>query len=292
MPFFEIIRKTLCRPLRAKGQSKVTCDSCLQVKSFETLCWYDENCYHHKKSCTCGELPCGHRYCIECVASIFELSFKSEALFPPGCCGSSFYSSLQGENSMVWDELARNTGGRQDGEHFKALYHSKTQEYSYRRRIYCAQCKEIVPVENVVGFGTCGDGNKTCITCGREVAADLSRSGTCLGTCHRDRRLMRMDFNESFVKRGFLPCFECHMHIPTSVIQGEARCKCGVVTCIRCLRAVSARRGEWDDTHSKCTVKDDRRNVMFTAEVISLDACVCRTCGRVLEREGIHRKGS
>ncbi|KAI0458808.1 hypothetical protein F5B21DRAFT_499876 [Xylaria acuta] len=283
-----------------KGDTKLNeCDICLREMSVATPCWSAAGC-NHLKSCTCGMIYCGHKYCIGCVVKIFELGFKSEAYFPPRCCGSPLNSSIQEEYTSVWAKLAANSGGKHDKKSIEDLYHSKSREYSYSKRVYCAGCEGIVHVQNIPGFGTCAcDGSKkTCITCARGAKAGDKQCEFCAK--HRKGLESEEDvykelpkfrdpnnFKKSLVRQGFLLCFKCHLEIPATKIQGEATCKCGVRTCIRCLRDVSAH--PYHD-HAKCAIDDDRKKVLKYAKDIGIDASMCKTCGRILERVGTCRE--
>ncbi|KAI8949147.1 hypothetical protein F4801DRAFT_421260 [Xylaria longipes] len=279
------------------------CDMCLRQMSVATPCWSAAGC-DHIEPCTCGMIYCGHKYCIDCVAQIFELGFKSEAYFPPRCCGSPLNSSIQEEYTSVWAKLAANSGGKWDKKSIEDLYHSKSREYSYRKRVYCAGCENIVHVQNIPGFGICAcDGTKkTCITCGRGAEVGDKQCKFCSERQEQLKRALKKEdamyeelpifrdpenFKQSLVKQGSLLCFKCHFEIPATKIRGEAKCKCGVKTCIRCLRDVSAY--PYHD-HAKCAIDDDHKKVLDYAEEIGLDARMCKTCGRILERVGTCRE--
>ncbi|KAI0441312.1 hypothetical protein F4803DRAFT_427069 [Xylaria telfairii] len=275
------------------------CDMCLRELSVATPCWTATGC-NHVKSCTCGMVYCGHKYCMDCIAAIFELGFKSEAYFPPRCCGSPLHDCIQDGFKNIWVKLAEHGGGKQKAEAIKDSFFSKTREYGYRKRVYCAGCNNIVHVQNILGLGTCACDKikKTCITCAKGVNVTDTQCRGCLeeraglkneADLYKELPMFRdpKRYTQSLVQRGFLQCFKCGLEIPATKICAEAKCKCGVKTCVRCLRDVSAQ--PYQD-HTKCAVDNDRKKILKDAEVIGLDLRMCNSCGRILERVGTCRE--
>jgi hypothetical protein len=82
-------------------------------------------------------VPCRHRFCGDCLTTLFENATKEEFMYPPRCCGQviplAFVRSIIGPNLLA------------------AVAHKAT-EFGSRDRTYCANssCRSFIPPGRIV----------------------------------------------------------------------------------------------------------------------------------------------
>jgi hypothetical protein len=104
---------------------------------------------------------CGHRYCAECMKSLFMRSTKDEGLHPPKCCKQSIPLDLVSRH-MDPDELA--------------TFELASVEFATQNRVYCsnAACSMFIIPENIDQ----GQQRANCSNCGTATCS------SCKGAYH------------------------------------------------------------------------------------------------------------
>lgn len=131
---------------------------------------------------------CGHQYCRDCVACLFNLATYDESVFPPRCCQQEISVDLASE--MLSPEL-------------RTRFLKMTEKFSTpTNRIYCfsSSCSELIPSNQIVGeVGTCPVcSERTCTVC---------KSGAHGGDCPQDPTLK--EIIQTGNSLDWQRCFKC-----------------------------------------------------------------------------------
>lgn len=146
------------------------------------------SCLTRHPSSTVAECPCEHKYCTECLQSLFSAALTDESLFPPRCCGQPI--PIDTTRPFLTPKLV--------GE-----FRAKSLELSDPNRTYCHRpaCSTFVPkafVENDIA--TCPKcRHKTCITC-----KSASHKGEDCGQDLATQSLLHVA-----AENGWQRCFAC-----------------------------------------------------------------------------------
>ncbi|XDG06850.1 hypothetical protein ABKA04_006465 [Annulohypoxylon sp. FPYF3050] len=159
------------------------------------------------------ELDCLHKYCSNCIRTIFTTSFEQEGNFPPHCCDDTIHLTprlvaLLGKD--VW-----------------SVYIAKRAEYKPGKRIYCSNtgCGSFISVDYRFNhFAIC----QKCdaLTCTK-----------CRNPCHEGD--CPADDGSSEVKKlakdqGWVECPKCGTVIEKAAGCDAIRCSCGEDICYQC----------------------------------------------------------
>ncbi|KAL7624603.1 hypothetical protein AAE478_006170 [Parahypoxylon ruwenzoriense] len=116
--------------------------------------------------------PCGHEYCRDCLAQLFQNAMTDEAYFPPRCCREAI--PLEPNQMFLSPDLVRQ-------------FRVKSVEFSTPRRTYCFRptCSAFIPPSRCQrDIATCGEcGHQTCITC---------KGPSHFGDCPHDQSLQQV----------------------------------------------------------------------------------------------------
>jgi hypothetical protein len=109
-------------------------------------------------------VQCGHRYCADCVRSLFMRSTKDEGLYPPKCCKRPIPLAL----------VARHM----DANDF-TIFQLAAVEFATPHRVYCSNlnCAKFIVSNNIKS----GLQRADCLACGAETCT------ICMNEYHRSR---------------------------------------------------------------------------------------------------------
>ncbi|KAF2866427.1 hypothetical protein BDV95DRAFT_631857 [Massariosphaeria phaeospora] len=158
---------------------------------------------------------CGHRYCAECIKSLFMRSMKDETLFPPRCC----------KEPVPLDSVAPHMSAEE-----LASFKLASVELSTQERVYCSnrECGTfIVPDRIDVGTrraicGTCG--TATCSICKNRYHNDADCPDD--PALHQTRELAR--------DLGWQTCYACHSVVELRYGCFHMTCRCKAQFCYVC----------------------------------------------------------
>ncbi|KAI1124109.1 hypothetical protein F5Y10DRAFT_250346 [Nemania abortiva] len=143
-------------PRKHKKPQRRPCIACGDVKHFIDL----------------ARAPCGHEYCRECLASLFQHAMLDESLFPPRCCRQTI--PVDTNRLFLSSDLVQQ-------------FQKKSIELSTSNRTYChrSTCSTFVPPSMIKdGIASCPECNtQTCATC---------KEATHGGDCPSDTELQRV----------------------------------------------------------------------------------------------------
>lgn len=157
----------------SRGEVKSACIACYETKDVDI------------------QLPCGHKYCHDCITEMFDLATKDEDLFPPKCCSQEI------ELDVVINFL---------GPELSKRFTEKAIEFRSSNRTYCASssCSTFIPPnalgEEVAKCPACSQ--RTCTIC-KTAAHD--------GGCPIDTALQQV--LQTATENGWQRCFSCNQVI-------------------------------------------------------------------------------
>ncbi|KAF6826810.1 IBR finger domain-containing protein [Colletotrichum plurivorum] len=188
-----------------------TCNSCLEKHS----------------STRVARCPCRHKYCGECLQSLFEAALTDETLFPPRCCGQP----------IPVDDVRRFLTPKLVGE-----FRAKEVEFSTPDRTYCHQpgCSSFIPKEfirhDVARCPRCR--NKTCVMC-----KGSSHQGEDCGQDAATQSLLHVA-----AENGWQRCFSCRRVVELDIGCNHMTCRCGAEFCYVCgLKGKVCTCARWDE---------------------------------------------
>lgn len=133
---------------------------------------------------------CGHRYCADCVRSLFMRSTKDEGLYPPKCCKQPIALTLVAKHMNV-DDLA--------------IYQTAAIEFATPHRVYCSDphCAKFILPNNI----TSGLQRTDCLACGTETCVICMNTYHCGSDCPDDPSLRQT--RDLAVSLGWQTCRAC-----------------------------------------------------------------------------------
>lgn len=133
--------------------------------------------------------PCDHRFCAECLESLYRASMKDETLFPPRCHGAPF--PYEDASRLLSPEL-------------RVEFSAKREELADRNKLYCSvpTCSAYIPAGDRSGR------TAACTKCGMSTCTDckLSYRGHT-AVCPRDPDTM--DVLSIAQREGWRRCDSC-----------------------------------------------------------------------------------
>lgn len=159
-------------PKSTPGDRRFECVACLEMKfGSDTI-----------------QVPCAHRYCVECIKDMFENSLSNGTLSPPNCCREAI--ALSSVQAVLGQPLVRR-------------FKEKECELRDPFRTYCANrdCSTYIAPELVMQYvGTCRScQNRTCVWC-KEFAHP--------GACAKDRETEKV--LEKAKADKWQRCYKCY----------------------------------------------------------------------------------
>lgn len=134
------------------------------------------------------ETPCGHHYCMDCLAVLFESSIVDETMYPPRCCRQTI--PLGDARPLLDQKLVRN-------------FEQKSIEFDTKDRTYCfdPRCSSFIPAEHIT------DNVAGCPSCGRRTCA-ICKAAAHRGDCPDDEALQQL--LQAADDQGWQRCHTCH----------------------------------------------------------------------------------
>jgi hypothetical protein len=188
-----------------------------------------------------ARVPCGHKYCRDCLQDLFRASLTDESLFPPRCSRQPIASG--GVRIFLTSELIEQ-------------YKRKKVEFVTSDRTYCSNpiCSALMSLEKVINdvatYTDCG--TKACTMC-KTIAHT--------GDCPLDTALQQV--LETANENGWQRCYSCrriveldhgcnHMFVyPFLLItigNNSRTCHCGAQFCYICgLRWLTCWCAQWNE---------------------------------------------
>lgn len=142
------------------------------------------------------QLPCGDRYCRDCLQKLFEASIADESLFPPRCCREPMVMKTV-QPFLTTDVVKRYTARKEQLE---------TPNWTY---CYSPGCSKFIPPASIE------NDRATCKNCGM-VICTICKSSSHHGDCPKDTALHSL--LRTAAKHGWQRCFYCRRVV--ELIQG------------------------------------------------------------------------
>ncbi|KXH25105.1 IBR finger domain-containing protein [Colletotrichum salicis] len=219
----------------AASRSQINVPATKPVK--RTTC---DSCTNTYPSTTVAQLPCNHRYCHDCLQTLFELSLTDESLFPPRCCRQPI--PVDENRAFLPAKLIGN-------------FRAKELELSTPDRTYCHRptCSCFIPKEFTQGdIGTCpACRHQTCLMCkgaghGKQdctqdtLTQELLQVAAANGwqRCFGCRRIVELDHGCNHMSEPFF--FHPYPRIMNMNVEHELiniaskACPCGAQFCYLC----------------------------------------------------------
>ncbi|KAI5211484.1 hypothetical protein E4T38_01317 [Aureobasidium subglaciale] len=139
---------------------------------FDTPLILCETCEENKIWFTVFNAPCGHRYCSECLTTLFDLCTRDEEVYPPRCCTqvSPLQLVRQGLSSELIEDFVK-----------------KSVEWKTKDRTYCygTTCSAFIPPRHIrTHVATSHEcSRRTCPSC---------KESTHTGDCAEDEALQQL----------------------------------------------------------------------------------------------------
>ncbi|KAK4188586.1 hypothetical protein QBC35DRAFT_522767 [Podospora australis] len=167
--------------------------------------------HHAYNIVTC--VGCTHRYCRECIASLFQTAMTDETLFPPRCCGKPIPLDLC--RPFLSPQLA-------------GQFQAKKVEFGTPNRTYCSQpnCSTFIPPQGIkADVATCGRCcATTCVSCKKAAHA---------GTDCPDDQATR-DLLDLARAEGWQRCYSCARFVELNTGCNHITCRCSAQFCYVC----------------------------------------------------------
>ena len=193
------------------------------------------------------ETPCRHRYCPDCLHTLFKRAMKDETLFPPACCG---------------DKIPIGMASKHLPKRFIRHYKAKSLELKIRNKTYCHKpaCSAFIAPHSI------HNGHAHCQRCG-SVTCGVCKSAWHYGRCtHADD----LELFELAKTAAWKRCPECrrivernegcdHMTYVVSrctqdaVMLTQSSCRCGSEFCYSCGRSLDDCKCDSDDEDDQGT---------------------------------------
>ncbi|KAH7350310.1 hypothetical protein BKA66DRAFT_504186 [Pyrenochaeta sp. MPI-SDFR-AT-0127] len=205
----------------------------------------------HCVACT-GRFPrafmvtveCDHRYCADCIKTLFMQSTKDEGLYPPKCCRNPIPLAKVAKHMDVND---------------LATFELATIEYKTHNRTYCSNhnCGVFIVPSNI-GAGT---HRATCPQCGTNTCAICKNRYHNKTDCPDDPSLQQT--RELARAMGWQTCFTCSRVVQLRSGCNHMTCPCGAEFCYVC-------GTQWKECN--CEAADPNRIEERAEEIVQRDA--------------------
>jgi hypothetical protein len=142
-------------------------------------------------------VPCRHRYCDDCLTTLFENSIKDESMYPPRCCGQII--PLHSVRTII-------------GPNLLAAVANKAAEFESTDRTYCANpsCHSFIPPDHIVR------NISFCLKCAK-LTCSICQGPGHLGGCPSDPNAKLL--LELAEKKPWQFCGICH-----SLVERKSGC--------------------------------------------------------------------
>lgn len=155
--------------------------------TFDTPLNFCDICDEDKIWFTVFAAPCGHRFCSDCLTTLFGLCTTDEEVYPPRCCTQTMPLVL------VNDGLSRE---------LVETFRAKSIQWEAKDRTYCyhTKCAKFIPPEGIVG------NTATCQQCCRR-ACPSCKTAAHTGDCPRDAAIEQL--LEVAEREHWQRCYSC-----------------------------------------------------------------------------------
>ncbi|KAF1958594.1 ariadne RING finger [Byssothecium circinans] len=187
---------------------------------------------------------CSHRYCVDCMISLFMRSTKDESLFPPKCCRQPIALSMISPY-MSADDLA--------------TFEAKTEELTTTYRVYCSNhsCNAFIPPRQI----TNGTHRAVCSDCAHSTCS------ICKNTFHKDSDCPEdpgiQQTLELAHEQGWQTCPRCKSLVELRTGCYHMTCRCKAQFCYLCAR-------KWKTC--SCNTADEHRLEERAEEIVDRNA--------------------
>ncbi|THY47994.1 hypothetical protein D6C98_06902 [Aureobasidium pullulans] len=180
--------------------------------TFDTPLNFCDICDEDKIWFTVFAAPCGHRFCSDCLTTLFGLCTTDEEVYPPRCCTQTI--PLDRVNGGLSRELV---------ETFRA----KSIEWETKDRTYCynTKCAKFIPPEGIVG------NTATCQQCYRRTCPSC-KTAAHTGDCPRDAAMEQL--LEIAEREQWQRCYSCTRLVVLAHGCNHISCPCGAEFCYVC----------------------------------------------------------
>ncbi|RDA88377.1 hypothetical protein CP532_5557, partial [Ophiocordyceps camponoti-leonardi (nom. inval.)] len=210
-------------------------------------------------SCDMVRSPCGHEYCRDCLAKLFEASIEDESLFPPRCCKQPF--EIEEAQIFLPDELV-------------CRFKTKKVEFESSDRTYCwkATCSSFIPIQSI------RDGVAHCSGCCSTTCA-ICKQESHKGDCPQDP--VNKEFYKVATDNKWQRCKRCKRYIELNIGCNHITCLCGAEFCYICGVA-------WKTCY--CQIWDENRLLHRAAEFIDRGRIIAGNAADAAERARLVRE--
>ncbi|KAI5237583.1 hypothetical protein E4T42_09177 [Aureobasidium subglaciale] len=186
-----------------KGKARLPFDTPL------VLC---ETCEENKIWFTVFNARCGHRYCSECLTTLFDLCTRDEEVYPPRCYTQVIPLQLvrQGLSSELIEDFVK-----------------KSVEWKTKDRTYCygTTCSAFIPPRHIRTH------TATCHECSRRTCPSCKEAAHT-GDCAEDEALQQL--LEAADREKWQRCYSCSRVVALSTGCNHITCHCGAEFCYVC----------------------------------------------------------
>ncbi|CAD0040623.1 unnamed protein product [Aureobasidium pullulans] len=180
--------------------------------TFDTPLNFCDICDEDKIWFTVFAAPCGHRFCSDCLTTLFGLCTTDEEVYPPRCCTQTI--PLDRVNGGLSRELV---------ETFRA----KSIEWETKDRTYCynTKCAKFIAPQGIVG------NTATCQQCYRRTCPSC-KTAAHTGDCPRDAAMEQL--LEIAEREQWQRCYSCTRLVVLAHGCNHISCPCGAEFCYVC----------------------------------------------------------
>ncbi|PVH81471.1 hypothetical protein DL98DRAFT_489794 [Cadophora sp. DSE1049] len=160
-----------------------------------------------------AKLPCGDRYCFDCLVDLFTRSFRDEELYPPRCCRQP---------------ITLTTLGARLTPDIEATFHAKGVEFGTPNRVYCSRrgCETFMAPDMIVSPHVA-----QCSTC-RAKTCTMCKGPSHRGDCPEDEASKQLQ--ELAEREGWKRCPGCHRMVELTIGCFHMSCLCKTQFCYSC----------------------------------------------------------
>ncbi|THV64686.1 hypothetical protein D6D29_10617 [Aureobasidium pullulans] len=180
--------------------------------TFDTPLNFCDICDEDKIWFTVFAAPCGHRFCSDCLTTLFGLCTTDEEVYPPRCCTQTI--ALDRVNGGLSRELVE-------------TFRTKSIEWETKYRTYCynTECAKFIPPEGIVG------NTATCQQCYRRTCSSC-KTAAHTGDCPRDTAMEQL--LEVAEREHWQRCYSCTRLVVLAHGCNHISCPCGAEFCYVC----------------------------------------------------------
>ncbi|THX45519.1 hypothetical protein D6D08_10389 [Aureobasidium pullulans] len=180
--------------------------------TFDTPLNFCDICDEDKIWFTVFAAPCGHRFCSDCLTTLFGLCTTDEEVYPPRCCTQTI--PLDRVNGGLSRELVE-------------TFCAKSIDWETKDRTYCynTKCAKFIAPQGIVGNAA------TCQQCYRRTCPSC-KTAAHTGDCPRDAAMEQL--LEIAEREQWQRCYSCTRLVVLAHGCNHISCPCGAEFCYVC----------------------------------------------------------